>query len=109
MWVLATSWHRHASICRPCHVWSVVCIVDPCPGEWACARYWLRFLLAIWVELPLYALRRKRYAVLRESLAVICVYALAVSCLWRINSTATIWAVLVPYVVTSFALMIGNW
>ncbi|KAK9820238.1 hypothetical protein WJX72_007814 [[Myrmecia] bisecta] len=72
-------------------------------------RYWLRFLVAIWLELPLYAFRRKRYARLAECLAVICGYSLVVRWLWCINSSATIWALLVPHVVTSFALMIGNW
>ena len=36
-------------------------------------------------------------------------YCAAMLALWRLNSVATTWVFLVPHVVTSFALMFGNW
>ena len=29
--------------------------------------------------------------------------------LWRFNAAATLWVLLIPLVVSSFALMFGNW
>jgi len=29
--------------------------------------------------------------------------------LWRVNWVATLWVFVLPFVVSSFALMIGNW
>jgi len=37
------------------------------------------------------------------------VYIALVACLWHINQAATVWTFIVPLMVTSFALMFGNW
>jgi hypothetical protein len=36
-------------------------------------------------------------------------YCAAMLALWQLNSMATTWVFLVPFAVTSFALMFGNW
>ena len=61
------------------------------------------------MELLAYALRRQQYrafvrCLLAEAglLAVLCI-------LWLWRPVATLWIFLIPYMVTSLALMFGNW
>ena len=61
------------------------------------------------MELPLYALHRRRFAAAGKCLAVEAAYLGAMAALWRTNSIATTWVFLLPFVVSSFALMFGNW
>ncbi|KAK9858460.1 hypothetical protein WJX84_011199 [Apatococcus fuscideae] len=71
--------------------------------------YWLRFVIAVWCELPAYAWRsgNKRLA-LRLSLSLVS-YWVSTSLLWRLNKAATLWVFIIPFFATSFALMFGNW
>ena len=71
--------------------------------------YWLRYLLGIWIELPLYAFKAQRWQMVCHCLAFEAVYIASVTCLWPFNRAATLWTLLVPLVLTSFALMFGNW
>ncbi|DBA80504.1 TPA: hypothetical protein ACH3X1_007775 [Trebouxia sp. C0004] len=71
--------------------------------------YWLRYLVGIWIELPLYAIKAQRWHVVLECLSLEAVYIALVACLWHINRAATVWTCIVPLMVTSFALMFGNW
>jgi fatty acid desaturase len=71
--------------------------------------YWLRFTVGSCVELPMYAWRQKRY-----SMAAQCALGFAgtfavYSFTARINSVAALWIFVVPYFVSSLALMFGNW
>lgn len=72
-------------------------------------QYFGRFFIAIWIELSLYFLRKKRPTM---ALGVMCselgTYALyyAASC---INARATVFVFLLPVMVMRFALMVGNW
>lgn len=72
-------------------------------------RYWCRYWLGAWVELPLYALRRKRYAWCAAAAVSAAAYWAVVAALWRLNPVATTWVLLVPFALSSFALMFGNW
>ena len=72
-------------------------------------RYWLRYLVAIWVELPLYILGRGQWRQAATSLAIEATNLALLVLLWRFNAAATLWVLLIPLVVSSFALMIGNW
>ncbi len=72
-------------------------------------RYWLRYLLAIWVELPLYMLNKGQWRQAAASLTLEAVNLAGLVLLWRFNAAATLWVLLIPLVVSSFALMIGNW
>ncbi len=73
------------------------------------ARYWLRHGVAIWVELPLYALRKRRYGAAGRCLLAEAAYCAATAALWRVNNVATTWVFLLPFLISSFALMFGNW
>ncbi|KAA6415275.1 MAG: hypothetical protein FRX49_13637 [Trebouxia sp. A1-2] len=71
--------------------------------------YWLRYLVGIWIELPLYAIKAQRWRMVLECLSFEAVYTALVAFLWHINQAATVWTLIVPLMVTSFALMFGNW
>ena len=75
----------------------------------ACCSYWLRYLVGIWLELPLYAIKAQRWRMVLECLSLEAVYIALVACLWHVNQAATVWTLIVPLMVTSFALMLGNW
>lgn len=62
-----------------------------------------------WVELPLYALRRGRWAALAACLATEAAYLGGVQVLWVANPMATKWVFVIPFFISSFALMFGNW
>ena len=71
--------------------------------------YWARFLLAIWVELPYYAWKRgrKRMALSASVCIVACLSVYGV--LYRWNPVGTFWVFLMPTLLGSFLLMLGNW
>ncbi len=62
-----------------------------------------------WVELPLYALWRRRWRALWACLATELGYLGAVCALWALSPLAAKWVFLVPFFLSSFALMFGNW
>ena len=72
-------------------------------------RYWLRHALGGLVEVPLYALHKRRWALAAQCIASELAYLVAVLALWRVRPVATLWAFIIPYAVTSLALMFGNW
>ncbi|KAK9810976.1 hypothetical protein WJX73_002930 [Symbiochloris irregularis] len=72
-------------------------------------RYWARHAFAAWLEVPLYALHTQRYGLLAECLATESAYFIAAALSWRLRQTATLWVFVIPYLVTSLALMFGNW
>lgn len=57
----------------------------------------------------MYALKIGRISLLAECLAMEASYMLAVCLLWHFNSVATLWVFVVPYLLSSLALMFGNW
>ena len=73
------------------------------------ARYWLRHGVAVWGELPLYAVRKGRFNAAAQCLAAEAAYCCMLAALWRLNAVATLWVFLLPFVISSFALMFGNW
>ena len=78
------------------------------PPSWL-RRYWLRHGVGAWVELLVYALRRRRYRLFAESLLAEGLYLGALRALWLWRPAATLWVFLIPYAITSLALMFGNW
>ncbi|KAI3434847.1 hypothetical protein D9Q98_002901 [Chlorella vulgaris] len=72
-------------------------------------RYWLRFALGGWLETPLRCLRYRRWRLLLASVACEAAYFGLMVAAWRANPRAALWVLLVPYAVTSLALMFGNW
>lgn len=71
--------------------------------------YWLRYLIGIWVELPMYAVKAKRWPMVLQCLSFEVAYVGLVALLCQMNPAATVWTLVVPLVVTSLALMLGNW
>ncbi len=85
-------------------------VLTPSP-PWAhpTRSYWLRYWVLAWVELPLYALRRRRWGALGTCLATELGYFAALRTLWLLSPLATKWVFVVPFFLSSFALMFGNW
>eukprot|EP00887_Chlorella_sp_A99_P005783 scaffold1.g5783.t1 len=73
------------------------------------AWYWLRFAVGSWVELPWYAARARRWGALAACLAGEGTYLGGVAWLYRLSPMATKWVIVIPFCVSSFALMFGNW
>ena len=62
------------------------------------------------MELPAYALRKGRLAEAAGCAACAMGYWAGLLALWRhVNPVATLWVLLVPFFVSTFALMFGNW
>ncbi|BDA41658.1 hypothetical protein COCOBI_02-4390 [Coccomyxa sp. Obi] len=72
-------------------------------------RYWFRHAVGAWVELLVYALWRRRFVLLGECLCTETAYILAVYMLWQWRPVATLWTMVLPYFLSSLALMFGNW
>lgn len=72
--------------------------------------YWLRFTFLIWLELPAYAFRTKRYQHFQGIVGGMAVwlgtaYVLS-SC---VSFRATMWVLVVPHYVAMSAMSFGNW
>lgn len=72
-------------------------------------RYWLRFMLLGVFELPLYALQRGRRVEAVRAAASMALGATLTLLLWRRCWVATLYTLVLPYVISSLALMFGNW
>ena len=75
----------------------------------ACCRYWARHACAAWLEVPWYACRARRWQLLAQCLATEAGYLTAIWLLARWNAVAALWVFTIPYLLTSLALMFGNW
>ncbi len=69
----------------------------------------MRHASAAWLELLFYALRKRRLGLLARSAAAESAYFIFVCLLWRWKPVQTLWAFILPYIITSAALMFGNW
>ena len=58
--------------------------------------------------MPLVCLRHRRYRLVAGSVAAEAAYFAGVYCAWRLNPRAATWVFIVPYFVTSLALMFGK-
>eukprot|EP00413_Alexandrium_margalefii_P016183 CAMPEP_0204531980 /NCGR_PEP_ID=MMETSP0661-20131031/11469_1 /ASSEMBLY_ACC=CAM_ASM_000606 /TAXON_ID=109239 /ORGANISM="Alexandrium margalefi, Strain AMGDE01CS-322" /LENGTH=379 /DNA_ID=CAMNT_0051538179 /DNA_START=75 /DNA_END=1214 /DNA_ORIENTATION=+ len=73
-------------------------------------RYWFHFAVMIWVELPYYCFKTKRYEWMSKAVLGLFVWLLAVVCLARyVNFLATVWAFIVPHVFSMSIMAFGNW
>merc|ERR1719231_1553029 len=73
-------------------------------------HYLLRYMFAAWVELSVYAVKRGRYKLACYAVCCSLGYIGGVWYLWNfVNATATKWVFMIPMLITSFALMFGNW
>ena len=71
--------------------------------------YWARHALLGPIEVPLHAAIAKRWDLLAACLLTESSYVVAIAWLRSIAPVATLWVFIVPYMVSSFALMFGNW
>jgi len=71
--------------------------------------YWIRYVFAVWFQLPYYAYLRKRYNLVFHTLLCEIVYFVIVFLLYQRFPFATTWVFIVPYIFSSFLLMLGNW
>jgi len=72
-------------------------------------HYWLRYVIAIWVQLPYYLDKRGRYSLVVQCAISQAFFFLAGGALYRVSPQATFWVVFAPYLASSFLLMFGNW
>jgi len=72
-------------------------------------HYWGKFVTATWFYLPYYAAKKGRFNEAATTLIGSILYSFAVYQLTKHNFWATFYAFMLPLVVTSFALMFGNW
>ena len=66
-------------------------------------------MVGTWVELPLYAATRGRPEWTARAAAGGLGYWLMIGALFRVNAVAATWTLLLPFLVSSFCLMFGNW
>jgi len=71
--------------------------------------YWTRYVFGGLIEVPLYAIRNKAWNLLQSCLVFETIYLTALWYLYSIRPIATLWVFLLPFTLSSFALMIGNW
>jgi len=72
--------------------------------------YYLRFFLAIYVELPIYCIKAKRWAQLKECVMGISVWLGALFVLAKfVSFWATFYVLMVPVLICFLAMSFGNW
>ncbi|KAL5365857.1 hypothetical protein BJX96DRAFT_182011 [Aspergillus floccosus] len=71
--------------------------------------YLCRFLFLVWIELPVYFLRRRRYNRASKSLVSEICSIYFIFCLSRYNFHATMVTMMLPLVQTRVGMMVGNW
>mmetsp|Transcript_68209 Transcript_68209/g.142543 ORF Transcript_68209/g.142543 Transcript_68209/m.142543 type:complete len:380 (+) Transcript_68209:151-1290(+) len=72
-------------------------------------RYWFHFVIGIWVELPSYTLRTKKYQWLSSCITGLGLYLTVIFLLAKYaNFLGTIWLLVVPHIVAMTAMAFGN-
>lgn len=69
----------------------------------------MRFMLLGLFELPWYAVRRQRYSDAGCALASLAVFLTVFGALWVRCWVAAFYTLLLPFMLSSLALMFGNW
>jgi len=73
-------------------------------------RYWLHFAVLIWVELPYYCFKTKRFEWMGKLLLGLVVWLVPVVLLARfVSFTATLWAFIIPHIFAMSVMAFGNW
>jgi len=72
-------------------------------------HYWLRYMLAIWVQLPYYLLRRGRVSLFVQFILNLAVYGVVLTFAYRYSPSAFWWVFGLPFLVGSAFIMFGNW
>ncbi len=82
-------------------------LIDVC--ERMLCRYWFRHAALAWVELPIYAVSCRRYKLAAQVVAAEVLYGLYVYAMYQWKPVATLWLFTIPYVLSTLAMMFGNW
>ena len=69
----------------------------------------MRHAFLTWIELPMYALRCARVRLAVSALGAALAYIAAVVLLYRLRPVATLWVFVLPYLLSTLAMMFGNW
>jgi fatty acid desaturase len=72
-------------------------------------RYWFRFSVLIWMELPLYCIRKRRWKNLREVLAGLSIWLAGIYLFSRLSFSAAMLVFVVPSFPLLLAFSFGNW
>jgi len=72
-------------------------------------HYWLKFFTTTYFYLPYYAIKRGRTDLAIQSTAACIGYFWLINFTWKINAAASVYVFIIPNLITSFALMFGNW
>jgi len=78
-------------------------------SKWEHFKYMLRFVVAIWVELPYVLIQKNRYKVALNCILGELFFFISIIYLFTISPIATTFVFILPTIVVSFALMQGNW
>mmetsp|Transcript_29012 Transcript_29012/g.66669 ORF Transcript_29012/g.66669 Transcript_29012/m.66669 type:complete len:379 (+) Transcript_29012:68-1204(+) len=77
---------------------------------WHFFQYWFRFTVLIWVELPYYAFRTKRWDWFRQTVFGLVLWCVIIFMLYNyVSGCATAWVFIVPHYVAITAMSFGNW
>jgi fatty acid desaturase len=71
--------------------------------------YWLEFALMVWVDVPIYAFRTRRYRLCLGLTLVVLSYFYSLKLFYAAHPTATLWVFILPTAINSVLLMFGNW
>jgi fatty acid desaturase len=71
--------------------------------------YWVRFMVGSWVELPYYALKKRRWDLFAGCAGGMGASLATYWYLHALNPIAAFWTVAMPFLVVSTAMMFGNW
>ncbi|KAG8460941.1 hypothetical protein KFE25_010692 [Diacronema lutheri] len=73
------------------------------------AKYWMTYLTATAIYLPLYALAKGRRQLALYAVSLLSGWFCLIAAAWSVSPTAALWTLLVPFVKSSVTLMFGNW
>jgi len=72
-------------------------------------RYWTRWVIGVWFQLPFYLFRRKQWRLMNQYFYCLLGWLMVLTTLYRLNPTATVWVFIVPVFITQFLLAFGNY
>jgi fatty acid desaturase len=71
--------------------------------------YWFRFTFGIWIEIPYYCIKSKRYQWLPKVACGISIWLTAILLTSIFSSVVAIWVFIVPFFTSFLPMSLGNW
>jgi len=72
-------------------------------------HYVFRYAVCAWAELPVYALKQRRWGIGFACMSFMTAYWAIGAAMYSFNPTATTWVWIAPFCLTACILMFGNW